>query len=192
MRKNEREDLKEKLGLVKDNQLTPNMIDRAKILAQRYFSEKGYKNADINIVQHDDVAAPDKIIVDVNVEKKDKVKINRIYITGNEHLSTRAIKGSLFKKGALKKLYEKRSWAGLFRSKKFIKSKYDEAKDGLIEKYNELGYRDAIIVADSVVPVEDNVDIHIHTTKNLWMSACTATTMQWETCITTMVTCSLT
>ena len=41
VRKNERDDLKEKLGLVKDNQLTPNMIDRAKILAQRYFSEKG-------------------------------------------------------------------------------------------------------------------------------------------------------
>ena len=64
VRKNERDDLKEKLGLVKDNQLTPNMIDRAKILAQRYFSEKGYKNAVINIVQQDDVSAPDKIIVD--------------------------------------------------------------------------------------------------------------------------------
>ena len=40
VRKNERDDLKEKMGLIKDSQLTPNMIDRAKILAQRYFSEK--------------------------------------------------------------------------------------------------------------------------------------------------------
>ena len=35
VKKSERDDLKEKLGLMVDNQLTPNMIDRAKILAQR-------------------------------------------------------------------------------------------------------------------------------------------------------------
>ena len=163
VRKNERDDLKDKLGLVKDNQLTPNMIDRAKILAQRYFSEKGYKNAVINIVQQDDVSAPDKIIVDVNVEKKDKVKINRIHIHGNEHLSTAKIKGNLFKPGVLKKIHEKHSMAGWFRSKKFVEGKYKEAKENLLTKYGELGYRDAIIVADSVVPYgEQDVDVHIH------------------------------
>ena len=36
VRKNERDDLKEKLGLINDNQLTPNMIDRAKILGERF------------------------------------------------------------------------------------------------------------------------------------------------------------
>ena len=163
VRKNERDDLKEKLGLVKDNQLTPNMIDRAKILAQRYFSEKGYKNAVINIVQQDDVSAPDKIIVDVNVEKKDKVKINRIHIIGNEHLSTTKIKGNLFKPGVLKKIHEKHSMAGWFRSKKYVEGKYKEAKENLLTKYGELGFRDAVIVADSVVPYgEQDVDIRIH------------------------------
>ncbi len=162
VRKNERDDLKEKLGLVKDNQLTPNMIDRAKILAQRYFSEKGFKNAEINIVQRDDAGAPDKIIVDVNVEKKDKVKINRIYITGNEHLSTKKIKGNIIKPGVLKKIHEKHSMAGWFRSKKFVDAKYKEAKENLLVKYGELGYRDAIIVADSVVPYkEQNVNIYL-------------------------------
>ena len=38
VRKSERDDLKDKLGLVEDNQLTPNMVDRAKILAQRYLA----------------------------------------------------------------------------------------------------------------------------------------------------------
>ena len=163
VRKNERDDLKEKMGLVKDNQLTPNMIDRAKILAQRYFSEKGYKNAEINIVQRDDAGAPDKIIVDVNVERKDKVKINHIYITGNENLSTRKIKGNIIKQGVLKKIHEKHSMAGWFRSKKFVEAKYKEAKENLLVKYGELGYRDAIIVADSVVPYnEQDVNIYIN------------------------------
>lgn len=162
VRKNERDDLKEKLGLVKDNQLTPNMIDRAKILAQRYFSEKGYKNAEINIVQRDDVSAPDKTIIDVNVEKKDKVKINHIYINGNENLTTAKIKGNIIKPGVLKKIHEKHSMAGWFRSKKYVEAKYKEAKENLLTKYGELGYRDAIIIADSVVPYGDqDVDIHI-------------------------------
>ena len=163
VRKNERDDLKEKLGLIKDNQLTPNMIDRAKILAQRYFAEKGFKNANINIVQRDDAGAPDKIIVDVNVEKKDKVKINHIYITGNEHLSKRKIKGNIIKPGILKTIHEKHSLAGLFRNKKYIEEKYKEAKVNLLAKYGELGYRDALIVADSVVPHKDqNVNIYLH------------------------------
>ena len=163
VRKNERDDLKEKMGLIKDSQLTPNMIDRAKILAQRYFSEKGYKNAVINILQRDDAGAPDKMIVDVNVEKKDKVKIHHIYITGNEHLSTKKIKGNIIKPGVLKKIFEKNSMAGWFRSRKFVDTKYKEAKENLLAKYGELGYRDAIIVADSVVPYNDqDVNIYIH------------------------------
>ena len=163
VRKNEKDDLKEKMGLVKDNQLTPNMVDRAKILAQRYFSEKGYKNAEINIVQREDAGSPDKIIVDVNVERKDKVKINHIYITGNKSLSTRKIKGNVIKPGVLKKIHEKHSMAGWFRSKKYVEAKYKEAKENLLVKYGEMGYRDAIIVADSVVPHnEQDVNIYIN------------------------------
>lgn len=162
MKKGEKDDLTEKLGLVKENQLTPNMIDRAKILAKRYFDDKGYKNAEINILSHDDPSAPDKIIVDVDVQKKDKVKINSINIAGNEALETNKIKGTLIKKGVLKKIHEKGTMASWFRSKKFIDSKYKEAKDNLIAKYAELGYRDAIIAEDSVVPHDDKtVDVFI-------------------------------
>ena len=162
VKKSEREDLEEKLGLVKENQLTPNMTDRAKILAKRYFDDKGFKNAEINIVSRDDPSAPDKIIVDVNIEKKDKIKINSINIEGNSVLETKKIKGNLIKPGVLKKIHEKNSMAGWFRSKKFIDSKYKEAKENLITKYGELGYRDAIILEDSVVPHDDKtVDVFI-------------------------------
>ncbi len=161
VRKNERDDLKEKLGLIKDNQLTPNMIDRAKILGERYFSEKGFKNAEISVVQREDAGAPDKVIVDVNVDRKDKVKIDHIFITGNEHLSTKKIKGNIFKPGVLKKIHERHSMAGWFRNKKYVEAKYKEAKENLLTKYGELGYRDAIIESDSVVPNE-NQDVNIY------------------------------
>ena len=162
VKKSEREDLETKLGLVKENQINPNMTDRAKTLAKRYFDEKGFKNAEINIVQRDDVAHPGKVIVDVNIDKKDKVKVNSITLRGNETLSEKKIKGTLFKNGALKGIHERGKLSSWFRSKKFIDKKYKEAKENLLSKYFELGYRDAIIVADSVVPHDENsVDIFI-------------------------------
>ena len=162
VKKGEREDLETKLGLVKENQINPNMTDRAKTLAKRYFDEKGFKNAEINIVQRDDVAHPGKVIVDVNIDKKDKVKVNSITLRGNETLSEKKIKGTLFKNGALKGIHERGKLSSWFRSKKFIDKKYKEAKENLLSKYFELGYRDAIIVADSVVPHDENsVDVFI-------------------------------
>ncbi len=109
VRKNERDDLQEKLGLIKDNQMTPNMLDRAKLLCKRYFEEKGFKNAEVSIMQRDDASQPDKVILDVNVDKKGKVKVHKIYISGNEHLTTAKIKGNLIKPGILKKIHEKGS-----------------------------------------------------------------------------------
>ena len=133
IKKGERDDLQEKLGLIKDNQVTPNMLDRAKLLCKRYFDEKGFKNAEVSIMQRDDAAHPDKVILDVNVDKKDKVKIHRIIIAGNQNLKTSKIKGNLIKSGVLKKIHDKKSMAGWFRSKKFTDAKYKEAKENLME-----------------------------------------------------------
>ena len=163
VKKQEREDLETKLGLVKEGQLAPNTIDRAKTLAKRYFDDKGFGNAEINIVYRDDVSQPGKVIVDVNIDKKDKLRINHIYLTGNEKLDEKSIKGTLIKSGALKTIHERGSMAGWFRSKKFVEKKYKEAKDNLLAKYAELGYRDAVILSDSVTPFDDrSVDVHIN------------------------------
>ncbi len=162
VKKSEREDLETKMGLVKGSQITPNMLDKAKTLAKRYFDDKGFKNAEITIVQRNDASQPDRVIVDVDIDKKDKVRVNSINVTGNNALTEKKIKGSLFKGGALKGVYERGRLASFFHSKKFVDKKYKEAKESLIEKYAELGYRDAYIVEDSVVPFDENsVDIHI-------------------------------
>lgn len=68
-------------------QVTPNMIDRAKILIKKHFDEKGFKNAEINILEREDPANKDQVFVDVNIDKKAKVKVHQITIEGNEVLS---------------------------------------------------------------------------------------------------------
>ena len=55
----------------------------------------------------------------------------------------------------MKKTNEKGKLLNLFRTKKFINEKYEEDKQLIIDKYNELGYRDAVIVTDSVTPYDD-------------------------------------
>ena len=163
VKKSEKDDLKDKLGLVQDNQLTPNMMDRAKILGQRYFEDKGFKNAEIEILQHDDPSAPDKVIVDVNVKKNGKIIIRDINVYGNTVIPERKLKGNIFTKGVLKTIREQKGFHNWFRSHKFVETKYKEAKENLQNYYAELGYRDAIIVADTVKAVDEkHVDINLY------------------------------
>ncbi|MCR5313314.1 MAG: BamA/TamA family outer membrane protein, partial [Bacteroidaceae bacterium] len=162
VKKNEREDLEEKIGIIRGNQITPNMVDKAKIVIKRYFDDKGFKNAEVDIVQRDDTTKKDQLIVDVNINKNEKVKVRKIYITGNNNIPRKKFDGNFFSGGLLKKTNEK-GFKSFFKTKKFIQEKYEEDKDRVIEKYNELGFRDANIYADSVVDVGENlVDVYIH------------------------------
>ena len=162
IKKAEREDMETKLGMMRGGQLTPNMIDRAKILAQRYFDEKGYKNAEINIVQRDDPEKPNQVILDVNIDKKAKMKVHELIFEGNEKLKDSKIKGSLFGKGAFGKIHEAGKFTNIFKSKKFTDERYREAKQALIDKYNELGFRDATILEDSVSNFDEkHVNVYV-------------------------------
>ena len=162
LKKSEREDMEAKLGIMKGSQITPNMLDRAKILAKKYFDDKGYKNAEIEIVQRDDVTSKNEVILDVTIDKKSKMRVRKIIFEGNEQLKDSKIKGSLFKKGSFGKINEAGKFKNFFKPKKFTPERYDEAKSLLIEKYNELGYRDATILEDSVWTVDEkHVNVYV-------------------------------
>ena len=162
LKKTERDDLEKKLGLLKGGQITPNMLDRAKILAKKYFDEKGYKNAEVFIRQRDDVAAKNQVILDIDVDKKEKLKVRSIIIDGDSLLGDKKIKGTLFSKGAFSKTHEAGKLSNLLKSKKFTPERWAEDKKNLITKYNEYGFRDATILKDSVWNVDPkHVDIYV-------------------------------
>lgn len=162
LKKSEREDMDTKLGLLKGSQITPNAIDRAKVLAKKYFDDKGFKNADIEINQRDDVAGKNQVIVDVIVDKKEKMRVHQITIEGNEHLSDKKIKGSMFTKGAFAKTHEAGKLTNIFKPKKYTPERWETDKKNLISKYNEYGYRDAEILADSVWNYDDkHVNVYV-------------------------------
>lgn len=159
VKKSEREDLELKIALRKGNQITPNMVDRDIKVIKEYFDDKGYSNANVTIDQRPDVTADNQVIVDINVEKKKKIKVNRIYLTGVEKLPLKKVKYAM-------KTREKTRWSTVkntfLRSKKFTPEKYKEDKEKILSRYAEYGYRDARIVADSVVPFNDKrVDVYM-------------------------------
>lgn len=160
VKKGEREDLELKIGIIKGNQITPDIIDRATKIIKNYYDDKGYKNAEIKVTQRPDVTGDNRVIVDVDIDKKGKIKVHRIYIEGEKALSEKKVKY------AMKKTREKTRidnlWHALFRSKKFTEERYAEDKEKIIERYNKHGYRDARIVKDSVVMYDDkSVDIYL-------------------------------
>lgn len=160
VKKSEREDLELKIGIIKGNQITPDIIDRATKIIKNYYDDKGYKNAKVNVTQRPDVTGDNRVIVDIDIDKKGKIKVHRIYIEGANALPEKKVRY------AMKKTREKTRfdnlWHALFRSKKFTEERYKEDKEKIIERYNKLGYRDARIVKDSVVMFDDSsVDIYL-------------------------------
>ena len=156
MKKGERDDIQKRLQLMKGNQITQNIVNRATDIIKQYYSEKGFGKADVKITLEEDLSNKNEMFVNINVDKHGKVKVHKIYIDGNKVLSD----GKL--KRVIKKTNEGSNLWKLFSQKKFVEQDYRDDLSRIIQKYNELGYRDAKIVSDSVVPYEDNkVDVYI-------------------------------
>lgn len=156
VKKGERDDLQEKLQLHKGNQITQNIVNRAKMVIRKFYSDKGFGNATVDIDLKEDLSKKNEMIVDIIVNKNEKVKVHKIYIDGNEAMSDNALQRTM------KKTNENGKLLNLFKQKKFVESDYRDDLKRIIEKYNEKGYRDAKILSDSVVPYNDKtVDVYI-------------------------------
>ena len=154
VKKSERTDLETKLNLRKGSQLSPNIVDRTKIVIRKYFDEKGFKNVDIAFEEKPDPEKDGEVIVNINIDKNEKTKIEKIYFEGRDFVSANQLRRAMKKTNERFNLKDRfvSSWLELFSTKKFTTAEYDKDKKNLIDKYYEFGYRDAAILEDSVVP----------------------------------------
>lgn len=157
MKKNEKDDIIEKLHLSRGYQISPDLVNKIKTKISEYYDGKGYKNAKIDIQLVDALGEPNEQIVNIIVDKQNKVKVNSITFTGNEVFSDRTLRNTM------KKTNLKSDLIKLFSQKKFTDTDYEADLNRILDKYNEYGYRDATIISDSVVPNEKgSVDIYIN------------------------------
>ena len=158
LKKSEKEDLESKIGLQKGGQLTPNLQDKTRTVIKKFFDEKGFHKAEVRIFSSPDPDHTGYVRVRVAIDKKEKTKVAKIYLTGNKALTDVQINK------AMKKTNDD-NIVNFFRTKKFVESEFEKDKKAVIEKYNEVGYRDAYIVSDSVVPNPNDpsrVDVYLN------------------------------
>ena len=142
-KKGERDDLREKLHLRRGSEVSDYLLKVSTDAIKSFYAEKGFRKAEVNIIQETDTLVPNAIKVTFDIKKNQKVKIRKIYFEGNEKIKARKLRKSM------KKTKDMRL-RNLFSSKKFNDEEYPNDKENLIRYYNEKGYRDAAIVSDSI------------------------------------------
>lgn len=154
--------------------ITPNIIDRSKIVISRFFDEKGFSNVKIDARETTDPSREGYVFLDFDVQKNTKTKVHQINFIGNENLSD----FQLHK--AMKKTNERFSLARnplnsileLFSSSNFVQKEYQQDLSNIISLYHQHGYRDAEIVSDSVYNHNDkkySIDIRINEGKKYYI-----------------------
>ncbi|MFP4691616.1 MAG: outer membrane protein assembly factor BamA [Bacteroidales bacterium] len=156
-KKSDEDEIKERLNLTRGDVVTDNLLYRAQTVIEDYYQEEGYMTPEVEIRQKVDTARTNQLILEFEIDRGRRTRIREVNIYGNEVLSDWKIK-------RLMEDTRERSLLFLFSSSKLVEEDFRKDKQRIIERYNELGKRDARIVKDSVYFVDDNrieIDLHI-------------------------------
>ncbi len=141
--------------LKKGKKITESLIANTKNYLENKYKKQGYLNAKATIVTANDTSATNAQNMVINVKKGDKVKIKKFIFEGREQLKEKKLLAAM-KKTKKKRFY--RFW----KKSKFIEEDYENDLSLLVDKYAENGYRDARIISDSIITVDDhNINIKL-------------------------------
>lgn len=151
----DREDLKDKMGLLKGRPVRPSDVERAKHQIKTFYEEEGYLRTEVSVKRNE--RADNRVALTFDVERNEKVEVERIRFLGNENFDD----GDL--RGAMENTRENRWWR-FWKGEKFKRDQYEDDLDGVIDYYREHGYYDAQVVRDSVYYVSDDgigIDVEV-------------------------------
>lgn len=157
VKKSEQDKLREILNLIRGDVVTESLLYRAEGAIEEYFLEKGFLKPEITIRQLADTARVNSVQLEFDINKGSRTRISSVNVYGNEVISDRQFK-------RLMKNTRERSLRFIFSSSKLVQEEFEEDKRKVIERYNELGKRDAMIVSDSIYFTDDNriaIDLHV-------------------------------
>ncbi len=145
IRKSEADNIRDEMHLTRGDVVTDNLLMRIDNIITGYFSGKGFLDVEVDIVQIPDTMRDNNVILEINVDKNERVKIYSINIHGNENIPTQKLKSSL------KETKEK----GLFRPLYGVEKLFvDVVWDALRLKFPEM-------IEDFQSYVNDNIRIRI-------------------------------
>ena len=148
VKKGEADDIREQIKLTKGSQVTENMKLTSERYIKDFFIDKGYFNTEVNIIEEQDSSLANSVSLVFDIKKNQRIKINDIIFEGNNSIKDAKLRRKM-------KETKRKTWYNIFKASKFIPKNYAEDKKKIIEKYNEEGYRDAIITYDSISPYDE-------------------------------------
>ena len=148
VKRSAKKDLEEKLSLKAGQQATEATLDQAKRVIRKYYLDKGFLRVKVDVRRRQDTLNLNAVVVTFVVDRGKKVKVKEIDFEGNTAFKDSKLRWKAFKK-------TKRINWNIFNSKKFIAERYKEDLGNLIDYYNKYGYRDAVVVRDSVYDISD-------------------------------------
>ena len=159
VRKGEQESLNEKVKTYKGKIITETLRKNLELAIRKFYQEKGRLNIKTKSVIKTDTLRGNNATLMVNVVKGEKVKVNKIFLTGIEpearSLILRKIKNT-----------KQRRFGRIFKPSKFVPKKWDEDKEKLLAAMNKLGYRDFQVKSDSIARFdEESINLTINLTQ---------------------------
>lgn len=126
--KGKKKDLLEKLKLKRGSELSDYVLDKNKRLIQKYWADKGFRNAEVDVRIDNDTLRPGQAVtVTFLIDRKEKVKIGRIDFKGNTQFTDKRLRRT-FKKTHQKSI-------NFFKSSKLNEEEFVNDKELLIDFY---------------------------------------------------------
>jgi outer membrane protein insertion porin family len=158
IKRSERENLKEKISLMRGKIVNENLLANTKAKILDYYIDKGHYDVQVEMETVVDPLVENSVSLVMKINQGPRVKIDHINFIGVEELKEAKLRRSF------KETKQKRWWR-VFKSSKFIDQNYEDDKKNILAKYNKAGYRDAIILGDSIyktgvgrIGIDINVD----------------------------------
>lgn len=148
--KSEVDKIREKVELVRGKIVNDNLINNTKHIVTEYFTDKGFLNTQVTINQMVDTVVAASVILEVDINKGEKIKISEINFSGVTKFKTKKLKRQL-------KETKEKMFFRIFKTSKFLDEAYQTDLQSIIALYNEKGYRDARIVKEEIVNVSDKL-----------------------------------
>lgn len=155
IRKSEKETVEEKVSANKGKVITEALVKNIQLTIKKYYIDKGFLNTTVQAQQITDSLRANNATLILTIDKKDKVKIEDIELTGIEQMPEWKVLAKM--KGTKEKAPLR-----IFTPSKYIPKKFKEDKTKLVDWYNKKGYRNARIVSDSIYAAKDgNLNIKL-------------------------------
>ncbi len=92
IKKGERDDLEEKVGLSKDRVVTENMKRSAVEIIQKFYSDKGFRNAEVKVEEQFLPNLSNSVSLTFYINKGSKVRVNSLNFSGNDNVAEQKLK----------------------------------------------------------------------------------------------------